>query len=67
MYELINDFIYPLGIGCVVFADMESRDAAIREGPHALTEDSYFTLVPHDEGPNMHMPASEYEVWPMDY
>ena len=52
---------------------MESRDAAIREAPHALTEDSTFNLVPHDEGLNMRMPAFEYEVWvmllafPMDY
>ena len=72
-YELLDDFVYPLGIGCVVFSDMESRDAAIREAPHALTEDSTFNLVPHDEGLNMHMPAFEYEVWvmllafPMDY
>ena len=72
-YDLVDDFIYPLGIGCVVFADMESRDAAIREGPHALSEDSTFSLVPHDECLNMRMPAFEYEVWvmflafPMDY
>ena len=72
-YELLDDFVYPLGIGCVVFADMESRDAAIREGPHALTDDSTFSLVLHDESINMRMPAFEYEVWvmflafPMDY
>ena len=72
-YELLDDFIYPLSIGCVVFADMESRDAAIREGPHALTDDSTFSLVPHDEGLNMRVPAFEHEVWimflafPMDY
>ena len=72
-YELLDDFVYPLGIGCVVFADMESRDAAIREGPHALSEDSTFSLVPHDESINMRMPAFEYEAWvmflafPMDY
>ena len=72
-YQIEDEFVYPIAVGCVAFVDVQSRDDAIREGPHALTDDSYFTLIPHDEGINMRMPAFQYEVWilmlafPMDY
>ena len=64
-YQIEDEFVYPIGVGCVAFVDVQSRDDAIREGPHALTDDSYFTLIPHDEGINMRMPAFQYEVWIM--
>ena len=64
-YQISDEFIYPFGIGCVAFEDMQSRDEAIRDGPHAIDEDSYFTLTPHDEGINMRTPAFQYEVWVM--
>lgn len=41
------------------------RDDLIREGPHPLTGDSSFSLVPHDEGLNKRSPAFEYEAWVM--
>ena len=72
-YQIEDEFVYPIAVGCVAFVDVQSRDDAIREGPHALNDDSYFTLIPHDEGINMRMPAFQYEVWilmlafPMDY
>lgn len=71
--EVLDDFVYLIGIGCIALADAVIREFLIREGPQALTDDSTYTLTPHDEGLNMRMPAFEYEVWimflvfPLDY
>lgn len=47
------------------FADSKKCDNAIKEGMHALTDDSIFLIGPHDEGINMRMPAFDCEVWIM--
>lgn len=49
-FAVLDDFVYPFGIGCIALEDVNIRDNLIREGPHPFTEDSSFSLLPHDQG-----------------
>jgi hypothetical protein len=72
-YEVSNPEIYPCCVGLIAFEDAVIRDRMVRDSPHALDEDYTFSLVKHDEGPNMRQPVFEYEAWvmmlsfPLDY
>lgn len=65
--------MYPFCVGLVRFEDQLIRDALVDTSPHALGNHSTFTLLRHDEGPNMRRPLIEREAWtmllafPMDY
>ena len=34
-FQIEHEFVYPVVVGYVAFRDVQSRDEAIREGPHA--------------------------------
>ncbi|KAM0929355.1 hypothetical protein ACQ4PT_001463 [Festuca glaucescens] len=72
-YEVSNPEIHLCCVGLIAFEDAVIRYRMIRDSPHALDDDYTFSLVKHDEGPDMRQPVCEYEAWvmmlsfPLDY
>ena len=65
--------IYPFCVGLIRLPCTLIRDSLIASGPHTLDELSEFSLVRHNEGPNMRRPIIERDAWvmllafPLDY